>query len=310
MKKLISVVTGTFNEEENVEEFARRVREAFASLPQYEWELIFVDNASTDRTVEVLRRLTAADPRVKVIVNARNFGPIRSGYYAMLQGSGAATIALASDLQDPPELIPQFLAHWENGYKIVLGIKQESEEAAIFFALRKLYYRVVRRLADVEMNVNSTGFGLYDARVIETLRSVDDPYPYLRGLICEIGFESAKVPFVQPRRKRGITKSNFYLLYDIAMLGITEHSKVPLRLATMFGFAASILSFLAACFYLAYKLLFWNQFSLGIAPVVIGLFFFVSVQLFFIGILGEYIGSIQTKVLRRPLVVEKERINF
>ncbi len=308
--KFISVVTGTFNEEENVEEFVRQVRGVFVPLSQYTYELIFVDNASTDRTVEVLRRLATDDKRIKIIVNARNFGPIRSGYYAMLQGSGAATIALASDLQDPPALIPQFLARWEEGFKIVLGIKAESEEAALFFAIRKLYYRVVRRLADVEMNINSTGFGLYDARVIETLRKVDDPYPYLRGLICEIGFESAKIPFVQPKRQRGITKSNFYILYDIAMLGITEHSKVPLRLATMFGFVASILSFLTGMFYLLYKLFYWTSFSLGIAPVAIGLFFFTSVQLLFIGILGEYIGSIQTKVLRRPLIVEKERVNF
>jgi glycosyltransferase involved in cell wall biosynthesis len=308
--KLISVVTGTFNEEENVEEFERQVRDVFSELPQYSYELIFVDNASTDGTVAILRRLAAADPRIKFIINARNFGPIRSGFYAMLQGKGEATIALASDLQDPPALIKDFLACWEDGFKIVLGIKAESEEKAIFFAVRKLYYRLVRRLADVEMNINSTGFGLYDARVIETLREVDDPYPYLRGLICEIGFESAKVPFVQPKRKRGITKSNFYLLYDIAMLGITEHSKVPLRLATMFGFVASILSFLTGLFYLGYKLLFWSSFSLGIAPLAIGLFFFISVQLFFIGILGEYIGSIHTKVLRRPLIVEKERINF
>ncbi len=308
--KTISVVTGCYNEEENVEELARQVNDVFAALPQYSYELIFVDNASTDGTVEVLKRMAAADQRVKIIVNARNFGPIRSGYHAVLQGSGDATIALASDLQDPPSLLKEFLAKWEEGYKIVLGIKQESEESRIIFSIRKLYYRIVGRLANVEMNVNSTGFGLYDLMVIKILRKLEDPYPYLRGLICEIGFESAKVYFTQPKRLRGRTKNNFYILFDLAMLGITEHSKVPLRLASMSGFVASLLSFLAGLFYLLYKLFFWNEFSVGIAPVVIGLFFFISVQLFFIGILGEYIGSIQTKVLRRPLVVEKERINF
>lgn len=306
----ISVVSGCYNEEGNVEELYERVKTVFAGLPKYDFELLFIDNASTDRTLEILRKLAAKDRRVKVIVNARNFGPIRSWYYATLQGDGDAVIILASDLQDPPELIKDFVEKWEQGFKIVLGIKNRSEESPLFFAIRRLYYRIVKSLADVGMNENNTGFGLYDAAVISILREIHDPYPYFRGLICEIGFESAKVNFTQPMRRRGITKSNFYILYDIAMLGITEHSKVPLRLATMFGFLASVLSFFFGLCYLVYKLLFWNRFSLGMAPVAIGLFFFSSVQLFFIGILGEYIGSIQTKVLNRPLVVEKERINF
>ena len=306
----ISVVSGTFNEGENVEDIYRQVKEVFAGLPQYEYEHLFIDNASTDNTVAVLRRLAAQDPNLKVIVNARNFGPIRSWYYGMLQGTGDAVIAIASDLQDPPVLIKDFIAEWEKGYKIVLGIKNQSEESPIFFAIRKFYYRLIKRLADVEMNENNTGFGLYDAAVISTLRQIKDPYPFFRGLICEIGFESAKVSFTQPQRKRGITKSNFYLLYDVAMLGITEHSKVPLRLAAMLGFCTSLCSLLLGVIYLLYKLVLWNSFPLGMAPIAIGLFFFASVQLFFIGILGEYIGSIQTKVLNRPLVVEKERINF
>lgn len=306
----ISVVSGTFNEDENVEDIYRQVKAVFAELPQYTYEHIFIDNASTDKTVAILRRLAAEDKNLKVIVNARNFGPIRSGFHVTLQGTGDAVICIASDLQDPPVLIKDFLAEWEKGYKIVLGIKIQSDESPIFFAVRKLYYRLVKRLADVEMNENSTGFGLFDAQVISTLRGIQDPYPYFRGLICEIGFESAKIPFHQPKRKRGFSKSNFYLLYDIAMLGLTSHSKVPLRLATMLGFATSTLSLAAAFSYLAYKLMFWDRFSLGVAPLVIGLFFFSSVQLFFIGVLGEYIGAIHTQVMKRPLVVEKERINF
>lgn len=308
--KIISVVTGTYNEEDNIGEFCQRVNAVFEKLPGYRYEIIVIDNSSQDGTVGVLRRLASTDPRIKVILNARNFGPIRSGFYVITQGAGDAVIALASDLQDPPEMIAEFISEWEKGSKIVLGIKNQSEESALFFAIRKLYYKIVTRFADVKMNINSTGFGLYDAAVIKVLREIRDPYPYFRGLICEIGFESAKVYFTQPARKRGITKSNFYLLYDIAMLGITEHSKVPLRLATMCGFAASLFSFCVAIIYLVYKLLYWEDFSLGTAPIVIGLFLFSSVQLFFIGILGEYIGSIHTKVLNRPLVVEKERINF
>ncbi len=308
--KHISVATGTYNEEENIDEFYSRVNAVFQKLPGYTYEILFIDNCSTDGTVQALRRLAATDPKVKIIINARNFGPIRSGYHVILQATGDAVIALASDLQDPPELISDFIANWEKGYKIVLGIKNQSEESVFFFTIRKFYYQLVMRFADVKMNINSTGFGLYDAEAVKVFRSIRDPYPYFRGLICEIGFESAKVYFTQPKRKRGITKSNFYLLYDVAMLGITEHSKVPLRLATMLGFGASILSFFVAVIYFFYKLFYWRDFSLGTAPIVIGLFFFSSVQLFFIGILGEYIGSIHTKVLNRPLVVEKERINF
>lgn len=308
--KHIAVATGTFNEEGNIEELYRRVKAVFEALPGYTFDLVVIDNASTDRTPAILREMAAQDPRIKVILNSRNFGPIRSGFYVITQAQGDAVIAMASDLQDPPELIPKFIEEWENGRKIVLGIKNRSEESPVFFALRRLYYEMISRFADVQMNINSTGFGLYDAAVVRVLRDLRDPYPYFRGLICEIGFESAKVPFTQPARRRGITKSNFYLLYDIAMLGITEHSKVPLRLAAMLGFVCSILSLGAAVVYLVYKLLFWDRFFLGTAPMVIGLFFFSSVQLFFIGILGEYIGSIHTKVLNRPLVVEKERINF
>lgn len=309
MKK-ISIVTPCYNEEENVEELYRTIRQIMTERPQYEYEHIYIDNASVDGTLPILRRIAAEDQRVKVIVNARNFGHIRSPYYGLLQASGDAAVYMASDFQDPPELIPQFLAKWEAGSKMVLGIKSRSNESPTLFAVRRFYYWLVGRLSDVELNENSTGFGVYDRVVIETLRGIDDPNPYFRGLISEIGFQPAKIEFTQPMRRRGITKNNFYTLYDLAMLGITNHTKVPLRLATMMGFALSLFSLLVAAGYLAYKLVFWERFTVGMAPVVIGLFLFSSVQLFFIGILGEYIGSILTHVRKLPLVVEKERINF
>jgi glycosyltransferase involved in cell wall biosynthesis len=306
----VTVVSPCYNEEGNVEELFQRVDAVFASLPGYQFDYIFIDNASKDRTVEVLKAMAKNDRRVKIIVNSRNFGHIRSPYHGLLQGTGEAVIYLASDLQDPPELIPDFIKKWEEGYKVVWAVKAQSHETPLMFLTRKLYYEMISKLSEIELVKNATGFGLYDQRVIEILREIDDPYPYARGLISEIGFEVAKIPFVQPRRKRGITKNNFYTLYDIAMLGITNHSKVPLRLATMAGFSLSFLSLLVAMGYLVAKLIFWETFTLGLAPLIIGIFFFSSVQLFFIGILGEYIGSIYTQVLKRPLVVEKERINF
>jgi len=308
--RLVSVVTPCYNEEGNVEEVYRQVKEVFSGLPGYSYEHIFIDNASTDKTVPILREMAAADKRVKVIVNARNFGHIRSPYYGMLQAKGDAVISIVADLQDPPALINELIRKWEEGFKVVLGIKEKSEESRLFFFLRGLYYKLLRRLSDVELIEHFTGFGLYDKQVVDILRSVQDSYPYFRGLIADIGFESAKIRYLQPTRKRGLTKNNFYTLFDMAMLGLTSYTKVPLRLATIFGFSCSALSLLIAFAYLVYKLVFWRSFSVGVAPLVIGLFFFASVQLFFLGIIGEYIGSVHTQVLGRPLVVEKERINF
>ena len=308
--KLITVISGCYNEAENLREFIDRAQAVFSRLPQYRHELIVIDNASTDKSANILRELAASRSWLKVILNARNFGHVRSPYYALLQGHGDAVIGLASDLQDPPELIPQFLEKWESGFKAVVGVKEQSEETPIFFLIRRAYYRLASKLAETDLIENFTGFGLYDQAIVSVCRSLNDPYPYFRGMISEIGFPAARIPYRQPSRKRGLTKNNFYTLYDLAMLGLTSHSKVPLRLATMLGFAMSFLSLFVAIGYLFYKLLFWQTFSAGMAPVVIGLFLFSSVQLFFIGILGEYIGAIHTQVLRRPLVVEKERINF
>jgi glycosyltransferase involved in cell wall biosynthesis len=309
-ERLITVVTPCFNEEGNVEILYEAVKAVFAGLPAYSYEHLFIDNASTDGTVGILRRLAAADPAVHVIVNVRNFGQVRSPFHAMLQSSADAVIGMAADLQDPPELIPQFIEQWEAGYKVVMGVKTRSEESRIMYALRGSYYRLIARLSDVNQVQHATGFGLYDRCVIDILRKLDDPYPYFRGLIAELGFPPALIEYTQPKRRFGFTKNHFYSLYDLAMLGITSHSKVPLRMATMLGFAASAASLLTGVGYLVYKLLNWSSFSVGIAPLVIGLFLMSSVQLFFLGIIGEYIGAIHTQVLHRPLVVERERINF
>jgi len=308
--KSITIVAPCYNEQDNIEELYRRVAQVMGTLPDYSYQFWFIDNASIDDTVGEIKKVAMRDDRVHLIVNNRNFGHIRSPYHALLQAPGDAVIMIASDLQDPPELIRDFLAKWEEGFPVVVGQKTKSEESPIFFFLRKMYYRVVNKLAETELLENVTGFGLYDRKALEEFRRLDDCYPYVRGLISELGFSVARITYTQPRRKRGISKNNFYTLFDIAMLGVTSHSKVPLRLATMLGFVMSLFSFLAGSGYLIYKLIYWNSFSIGVAPLIIGLFFISSVQLMFLGIVGEYIGSIHTQVMRRPLVVEKERINF
>jgi polyisoprenyl-phosphate glycosyltransferase len=308
MKK-ISIVTPCYNEEENVNEIYERIKSVMESS-HYAYEHIFVDNASTDHTGDIIRDIISKDKRVRAIVNIRNFGHIRSPYYGLLQAKGDAVIILASDLQDPPERISEFIQKWECGFKIVIGVKTKSNESGLIYFLRTLYYRVLRKLSDVELIEHYTGFGLYDKRVIEILRQLNDPYPYFRGLIADIGFPIARIEFIQPERKRGVTKNNFYTLYDLAMLGVTGYTKIPLRLAAMLGFVAAAMSFLVGLIYLIYKLVFWSSFSVGLAPAVIGLFFLGSVQMIFLGIIGEYIGAIYTQVIHRPLVIEKERINF
>jgi glycosyltransferase involved in cell wall biosynthesis len=308
--KLISIVTPCYNEEENVEELYRQVKGVFDSQAKYAYEHIFIDNASQDRTVEILKGIAAKDKNVKIIVNSRNFGHIRSPQHALLQTKGDASIVIVSDLQHPPELIRNFIEKWEEGYRIVVAIRKQKKESLVLSAIRSLYYNIINRISETELIKNFNGFGLYDKSVIDIIRELGDPYPYFRGLICDIGFKKAKVEYVEPARKKGITKNNFYTLYDNAMLGITDYSKIPLRLATMLGFVLAIINLLVALVYLVYKLMFWERFSLGMAPLVIGVFFMFSVVLFFIGILGEYIGSIHTQVLKRPLVIEAERINF
>jgi glycosyltransferase involved in cell wall biosynthesis len=309
--KLVSVVSPCYNEEANVEELYARVHKVMLCLPHYRYEHIFIDNDSKDSTVARLKTIASRDPNVKIIVNCRNFGHLRSPVHAMYQASGDAVILLLSDLQDPPELLKDMIQEWENGTPVVLAIKHTSDEGGLMFRLRTFYYRTVARLTEIQLYEHFTGFGLYDRRLIEILRvKYPDPYPYFRGMIAEVGFPYKTISYNQKRRSRGITKNNFYTLYDLAILGITNLSKVPLRLVTLFGFASALFSLLVGLFYLVYKLIFWNSFSVGIAPLVIGIFFFISIQMVSLGIIGEYIGSIQTTVQNRPLVIERERVNF
>lgn len=309
-RKRICVLAPCYNEVENVRELAKAIDEVFATEPGYQHSILFIDNASTDGTREALREMAAESPHIKAIFNARNFGHIRSPFYGLLQAPGDACILMASDFQDPPAMIHDFLRKWEEGFKVVVGVKTESEESRVMYALRSFYYGLVGKISQVELMQHVTGFGLYDRQVLDILRRIDDPYPYFRGLIAEIGLDIHKIPFRQPQRKRGLTKNNFYTLYDMAMLGITNHSRIPLRVATLSGFAMSAFSLFVAFAYLIAKLVFWNQFTLGTAPVIIGIFFLGAVQLFFIGIIGEYVGAILTQVQKRPLVIEKERLNF
>jgi polyisoprenyl-phosphate glycosyltransferase len=308
--KTITVLTPCYNEQENVEEVYRRVRAEMLKVGRYAYEHIFIDNYSNDATVQILKEIAARDRNVKIIANARNFGHIRSPMHAFLQARGDAVIGIVADLQDPPELIPELLAKWEEGFPMVLCIKRSTEERGLMAWVRKRYYSVIERLSSIRTYQNFTGFGLYDRLVVEAVRTFEDPYPYFRGMIAEIGLPHAEIHYDQPLRKRGVTKHNFYALYDMAMLGITNLSKVPLRFVTLLGFGCSAISAFVGVAYLVYKLLFWNRFNAGAAPLVIGLFFLGSVQLLAMGILGEYIGSIQTQVRKRPYVIERERVNF
>ena len=309
-KKKISVLTACFNEENNVENLYNQVKNVFNQLPDYDYEHIFIDNDSKDKTVEVLKNISRKDKNVKIIENIRNFGHIRSSFYGLIQCKGDAVISIVADLQDPPLLILDFIKKWEEGYKIVIGTKIKSNEGRVMFFIRKMFYNILIKMSETEQIKNFTGFGLYDKQFIDVIRELDEPYPYFRGLITEFGFSRIEIPYTQPKREKGETKNNFYTLYDLAMLGFVNHSKVPLRLASFIGFSVAIINILIALGYFIYKIIFWYRFNIGIAPLVIGIFFFGGVQLFFLGIIGEYIGSIFTQVKKRPLVIEKERINF
>lgn len=309
-KKIITIVSPTYNEEENVLLFYSRVNEVIKNILNYQFEFLFIDNASTDETAYILKDLAKQDKKIKVILNTRNFGHIRSPYWGIIQSQGDATIYLASDLQDPPELIPQFIDAWEKGFKVVLGVKPESKLNFINHQLRKIYYIFLNKISDVPIIKNSTGFGLYDKEVLNEVRKINDPYPFLRGIIAELGYEVKQISFLQERRVRGYTKNNFYTLYDIGMLGIINHSITPIRIASLLGFLIGTTSFIFAFIFTILKLIYWNSFPLGISPIIIGMFFMFGLILIFIGFLGEYIGSIHTYLQKRPVVVEKERINF
>jgi len=308
--KTITVVTPCYNEEENVQQCYDKVKLIFSGLKEYHYEHMFIDNASTDTSLVLLKEIANNDSKVKIIENSRNFGHLKSPVHGLLQSTGDATILFVADMQDPAEMIPELIKKWEEGYKSVLGVKKSSEESGVMFFIRKMYYKLVNSLSEVKLIDNFYGFGLYDKEVISVLKDMEDPYPYFRGMIPEIGLDIAIVEFDQLVRRRGITKNNFYTLYDIGMLGIISHSKVPLRVATMSGFLFAVISVLIAFGYFVAKLIYWDTFDMGIAPIIIGLFLFGSIQLLFIGIIGEYIGFIFTKIQNRPLVIEKERVNF
>ncbi|MDO5579515.1 MAG: glycosyltransferase family 2 protein [Planctomycetia bacterium] len=310
-KKMISVSTGCFNEKDNIPEFYERIKKIFEQHPQYDWEMVISDNCSTDGTRELLRDIAAKDKRVRVILNSRNFGQLRSPYNSILHTRGDAVFILVSDLQEPPEMLHEFIKKWEEGYKVVCGVRSGTKENFLMAALRGIYYRLLSFFSDeIKVVRYYTGFGLYDRQAIDALKSFHEPYPYLRGILSEVGFSRIEIPFVQERRKAGRTKNNFFSLYDVAMTGFVNHTKFPLRMAVFFGFITAFISFLIALGYLIVKLIYWDSFSFGFAPLMIGLFFFASIQLIFIGIIGEYVGAIWTQVKDRPLVIEEERINF
>ena len=310
MKK-VSILIPCYNEEENVVPMSEAIVELFTTqLPQYDYELLFIDNDSHDNTRPLLRQICAKNPKIKAIFNAKNFGQFNSPYYGMCQTTGDCTICLCCDFQDPVEMIPQLVHEWENGYKIVIGIKTGSKENPVMYWLRSCYYKLIKKLSDVEQIEHFTGSGLYDRDFIEILRKLDDPTPFLRGIVAELGYKRKEIPYVQPQRRAGKTHNNFYRLYDAAMLSITSYTKVGLRLATIFGSICAVISMAVALIYLVMKLIHWYDFPAGMAPVLIGMCFLGSVQIFFIGLVGEYILSINSRVMKRPLVVEEERINF
>ena len=310
MKK-ISILIPCYNEEANVEPMAEALVKLFAEqLPNYDYEILFIDNDSKDLTRPKLRKLCEGNHRIKAIFNAKNFGQFNSPYYGILQTTGDCTISMVCDFQDPIELIPKYVAEWEKGYRIVIGIKTSSKESKIMYFLRSVYYKMIKKFSDVEQIEHFTGSGLYDKSFVNVLRDLKDPKPFMRGIVAELGFERKEIPYEQPQRRAGKTSNNFYTLYDAAMLSITSQTKVGLRFATIGGAIFSALSLICAVLYFILKLIFWYDFPAGMAPVVIGMFVLGSVQLFFIGLLGEYILNINDRIMNRPLVVEDERLNF
>ncbi len=305
----ISIVTPTYNEEGNIEKLCLDIKQEMKKI-NLDYEHIVIDNSSTDKTIEILRNICRNDKNVKVIINSRNFGHIRSPYYGLLQSSGDACILMASDFQDPVDMIPKYLEEWKKGSKIVLGKKITSEENSFIFFIRNFFYKLLNKISETNLTENTTGSGIFDKSIIDQLKKINDPYPYLRGLINEIGGKINLVEFNQPNRKAGKTKNNFFTLYDMGMLGVIKHSRAPIRFVTFLGFLFSLFSILIAIVYFVYKLLFWNSFELGIAPLIIGIFGFASIQILLLGIIGEYVGILLIHQRNMPLVIEKERINF
>lgn len=310
MKK-ISILIPCYNEEENVVPMSKAVvNELTTNLPQYDYEVVFIDNDSSDNTRSLLREICKHNPKIKAIFNAKNFGQFNSPYYGMLQTTGDCTISMCCDFQDPVDLIPRLVAEWEKGAMIVSCIKTKSRENPIMRLFRTGYYKIIKKMSSVDQIEHFTGTGLYDRSFIEVLRNLKDPTPFLRGIVAELGFKRVNVEYTQAKRRAGKTHNNFFTLFDAAMLSFTSYTKVGLHLLTFVGMILSVLSMIAAVVYLVMKLIWWDNFSAGIAPLIIALFFFNAVELLFIGFVGEYVMSINTRVMNRPLVIEEERINF
>lgn len=310
MKK-ISITIPCYNEEENVCAIHNALTDIFSVfLPTYDYELLYIDNCSTDNTRTLLKELTKKDRHVKAILNAKNFGQFNSPYYGMLQTTGDCTILMAADFQDPVEMIPKFVHEWENGYKIVIGTKTSSKENKLMYWLRSVYYKTIKRFSDVEQIEHFTGFGLYDKKFIDVLRDLNDPTPFLRGIVAELGFARKEIEYEQPRRRAGKTHNNWYSLYDAAMLSFTSYTKIGLRAATFLGFATAFVSFVVAIIYLVMKLIYWNRFNAGSVPMMLCMLFIGAVMLIFLGLMGEYILGINARIMNRPLVIEEERLNF
>lgn len=310
MKK-ISVMIPCYNEEENVEPISKAIIDVFKTqLSNYDYEILFIDNDSQDKTREILRRMCEEDKHIKAIFNAKNFGQFNSPYYGMLQTTGDCTISMVCDFQDPVEMIPKYVAEWEKGYKIVIGIKTSSKENKLLYWFRSMYYKFIKKFSEVDQIEHFTGSGLYDKEFINVLRDLKDPTPFLRGIVAELGYKRKEIEYEQPKRRAGKTSNNFLRLYDAAMLSITSYTKIGLRLCSFIGIIIGGISFIIGLFYLIMKLTHWHQFTVGMAPMLIGVFFLGAVQLFFIGLIGEYIMSINVRVMNRPLVIEEERINF
>ena len=307
----VSILVPTYNEEENVRPLSEAIiRELKKALPEYEYEIIFIDNDSQDHTRKLLRELCKDNQNIKAIFNAKNFGQFNSPYYGLLQTTGDCTILLCADFQDPIEMIPQFVHEWEKGYKIVIGQKTTSKENKLMYFLRSCYYKVIKKFSDVEQIEHYTGFGLYDHEFIRVLKELNDPTPFLRGIVAELGFRRKDIPYEQQKRRAGKTSNNFFRLYDAAMLSFTSYTKIGLRISTFIGFGVALISFLIALVYLILKIVFWDTFVAGTAPILIGMFFLGAIQLIFMGLMGEYILSINQRMMKRPLVIEEERINF
>lgn len=312
LKKRICVGLPCYNEKDNIIPlYNELVREFENNLPEYDYMLQFIDNCSTDGTQEIIEELCKKTKKVRAIFNGKNFGPDRSASYNFCQMDDAdCVILMTTDFQTPVEMISEFVHEWENGFLIVAGVKNKAKENRLMYFIRNVYYTLIQNFSDIEQIEQFTGFGLYDKCFVDFFKKFDEPFLNLRGLVAEYGYNIKLIPFEQPKRRAGKSKSNFYYLFDLAMYNFTTYTKKGLRLATFLGCSVSVLSLIVALIYFIYKVTHWNNFSLGVAPIIIGVFFFGSLQLFFLGLLGEYIMSINTRMLNRPRVIERKRINF